>query len=246
MISFIVPAHNEERLLGHTLASIHTAAGVIRRPYEIVVVDDSSTDRTAEIGRRLGALVVPVQLRHIAATRNAGARVARGDVLIFVDADTVVSGPVLLAALAALDRGAVGGGALFRLDGQIPWHGRLLAFAVRTSMRLGRLAAGCFLFCTREAFDAAGGFDERLFATEEIALSRALGRLGRVAIVRETVETSGRKLRTYSGWEIARLLGALAGIGPRMLRSRDRLDLWYGDRRTDPHTRVPNHTACEP
>jgi hypothetical protein len=150
----------------------------------------------------------------------------------------------LAAALEACRRGAVGGGAGFRVDGRIPWYGTLLVFLVARVMRLGRLAAGCFLFCTRAAFEAAGGFDERLFATEEVALSRALGKQGRMVILREHVETSGRKLRTYSGWEIARPIGALIGLGPRVLRSRDRLDLWYGPRRRDPHARVPDQTAC--
>ncbi|HEY7501837.1 MAG TPA: glycosyltransferase [Vicinamibacterales bacterium] len=245
MISFIVPAYNEERLLGQTLASIHAAARALDRSYEIVVADDASTDRTAEIARENGARVVPVRLRQIAGTRNAGARAARGEILVFVDADTLVPSATLSAAMDALARGAVGGGAMLRVDGTIPRHGRVLLFLVATGMRLGRLAAGCFLFCTREAFEAAGGFDERLFATEELALSRALRRHGRMTILREAVETSGRKLRTHSAWELARLIGALVGIGPRILRSRDRLELWYGSRRPDPHVRVPTQTACE-
>jgi len=98
MISFIVPAYNEERLLGHTLASIHAAAHVLSRPYEIVVVDDASTDSTVAIARQGGARVVSVRLRQIAGTRNAGARAARGSILIFVDADTLVPGRTLAAA----------------------------------------------------------------------------------------------------------------------------------------------------
>jgi hypothetical protein len=105
---------------------------------------------------------------------------------------------------------------------------------VRAGMRLGRLAAGCYLFCTRAAFEAAGGFDERLFASEEIALSRALGRQGRVVILHETVLSSGRKLRTHSGWEILGMMSAVARQGSRALRSREQLGLWYGSRRSDP------------
>ena len=79
----------------------------------------------------------------------------------------------------------------------------------------------------------AGGFDERLFAGEEIALSRTLARQGRVVILREKVVTSGRKMRTHSFRE---LLGTLARIilgGPRVLEDRGRLGLWYGPRRRD-------------
>ena len=157
---------------------------------------------------------------------------------MFVDADTLVPPRTLEASLDALRRGAAGGGAMLQLDGAVPWHGRLLAALVTSGMRLGGLAAGCYLFCTRAAFDAVGGFDERLFATEEITLSRALRRHGRLVILRETVWTSGRKLRTHSGWEIARLLFFVLRRGPRALRSRERLDIWYGRRRIDPEGRV--------
>ena len=234
MISFVVPAHNEELLLGRTLASIHAAARRSGRPYEIVVADDASTDRTAAVAAQHGARVVPIARRQIAAARNAGARAAAGNILIFVDADTIVSADVVAATLAALDDGAVAGGASLRLDGRVPWYGRLMAAVVLTTMRVGRLAAGCYVFCTRAAFDATGGFDERLFATEEIALSRALHRQGRMVILREAVETSGRKLRTHSGWEILRLLLAMATSGRGAVRSRRHLDLWYGGRRIDP------------
>jgi glycosyltransferase involved in cell wall biosynthesis len=234
VISFVVPAHNEELLLGRTLTAIDAAARRSGRPYEIVVADDASTDRTAAVAVEHGARVVPIVRRQIAAARNAGAAAAMGDILIFVDADTIVSPAVVAATLAALDAGAVAGGASLRLDGRIPWYGRLMAAIVLTTMRIGRLAAGCYVFCTRTAFDAVGGFDERLFATEEIALSRALHRQGRMVILREAVETSGRKLRTHSGWEILRLLVAMATSGRGAVRSRRHLDLWYGGRRIDP------------
>jgi glycosyltransferase involved in cell wall biosynthesis len=234
MISFIVPAYNEEPLIGRTIAAIHAAARETAFPYEVIVVDDGSTDGTAQAAGACGARVVRVECRQIAGTRNAGAREAAGEILIFVDADTIITPSTLRATLAALAAGAVAGGASLRLDGHIPWHGQLLLWLVRAGMRVGRLAAGCYVFCTRAAFDAAGGFDERLFATEEIALSRALARHGRVVILRETVLSSGRKLRTHSGWEILQILSAVARQGPRALQSREQLGLWYGRRRTDP------------
>src|SRR5512145_1706554 len=106
VISFVVPAHNEELLLGRTLAAIHDAARRAERPYEIVVADDASTDRTATVAVEHGARVVPIVRRQIAAARNAGAAAAVGDILIFVDADTIVSPEVVAATLAALSDGA--------------------------------------------------------------------------------------------------------------------------------------------
>src|SRR5882724_9205202 len=90
MISFIVPAHNEQACLGRTLDAIHKAARAVGQPYEIIVVDDASTDATAEIAAQNNARVVSVNHRQIAATRNAGARIAHGDQLLFVDADTTI------------------------------------------------------------------------------------------------------------------------------------------------------------
>jgi glycosyltransferase involved in cell wall biosynthesis len=90
-VSFIVPAFNEEALLGATLEALHQAGQAIGEPYEILVVDDASTDLTADVARHHQARIVSVNCRHIAGTRNAGARVATGQLFIFVDADTIVS-----------------------------------------------------------------------------------------------------------------------------------------------------------
>ncbi len=235
MLSFIVPAHDEARLLGPTLENLHQAArshGLAPgRGYEIVVVDDASTDATAAIANRCGARVVQVAFRHIAATRNAGVRAAAGEVLLFVDADTRVDAGVVSAALAALGTGAVGGGAAVRLLGAPRRRERWLARVLEHAFRATRIAPGCFLFCTRAAFEAAGGFDERYFAGEDVAISRALSRVGRFVILRTPVWTSDRKLRTFPMRDHLALLRDFLRHGRGMLRSRERLALWYDARR---------------
>lgn len=234
LISFVVPAWNEERWLPATLAAIRVAADELGRPYEIVVADDASDDATAELARQGGARVVAVSHRQIAATRNSGARAARGELLVFVDADTRIDRAVLAAAVEALDSGAVGGGAAIAFDGRTPFWSRILLALLVRAFRRFRLAAGCFLFCQREPFDAVGGFDESLFAGEEIELSRALGRRGRFVVVRETVVTSARKLRSYGGMTHLRLMLRLALAGRRGVESRRLLRLWYDGERRDP------------
>ena len=87
MLSFVVPAHNEQACLGRTVQAIHAAARATGRPYEVIVVDDASTDATAEVARKHDATVVSINRRQIAASRNAGGRTARGERLLFVDAD---------------------------------------------------------------------------------------------------------------------------------------------------------------
>ena len=227
MLSFVIPAYNEEALIGSTIASIHAAARELALEYEIVVGDDASTDRTARIACEAGARVVAVSCRHIAATRNAGVRAARGDRIVFVDADTVVSACVARAAIDALDAGAVGGGAAMRFGAAAPWWARLLIAATVLFQRCALLGAGCFLFCTRAAFDAAGGFDERYFCAEEWIFSNALKRHGRFVVLREAVVTSERKTQRASARRIALLVHGVMMRGLAGLRDRRYCGFWY-------------------
>ena len=229
--SFVIPAHDEAALLGDTLAALKAAADQLQLDYEVVVVDDASTDDTADIARRAGARVLQVSHRHIAATRNAGAGIAAGARLVFVDADTRVDATVLSAAVAAMDAGAVGGGCAVRLAGKVRLTERWFTALVMQVFRITRIAPGCFIFCTREAFDRVGGFDESLYAAEDVAMSRALARQGRFVILREAVWTSDRKLRTFSVADHLRLMLQVAFRGRRALRSREHLGLWYDKRR---------------
>ena len=235
MISFIVPAYNEERLLGATLDALHAAALAAGESYELIVVDDASTDRTAIIAQRHGAVLVSVAHRQIAATRNSGARKANGDLLIFVDADTIVNEAVVRAAVEALRGGAAGGGAGVEFDGLVPLYARLLMPVLVRLFRAARLAAGCFLFCTRSAFVAVGGFDEAFYGAEELVMSQALKRHGKFVVLRQAVTTSGRKLRTHSIVEVLMLMGRLVLHGPRAVKQRQGMELWYAKRREDPH-----------
>jgi glycosyltransferase involved in cell wall biosynthesis len=224
-------------LIGATLRAMRSASDTTGIPYEVIVADDASTDRTAEIAVAAGARVVPIAARQIAKARNAGAAAASGSTLIFVDADTLITPAVVHATLQAIEAGAVGGGAPASLDDSSPGYAKFLMWLVAGTSRVARIAGGCYFFCSKPAFEQAGGFDERLFASEEIALSRALKHQGRFVILRDKVVTSGRKMRTHSFRE---LLGTLVRIvlgGPRVLEDRGRLGLWYGPRRRDRHER---------
>lgn len=232
MLSFVIPAHDEAPRLPATLAALHAAARACGVEYEIVVVDDASGDGTGEVAAAHGARVLRVEHRHIAATRNAGARVARGELLVFVDADTRVPAATLAAALEALRAGAAGG-AHVALDDPLRWYERAAATLGIAIVRVARIAAGCFVFCTRAAFEAAGGFDERWYAGEDVAISRALARVGPFVLLREPVYTSARKLHTFTLAEHVWLMLRVAVQGRRVLRSREHLGLWYERREKD-------------
>ena len=231
MISFIVPAHNEEHELPATLDAIHAAASGTGQPYEIVVVDDASTDATPEIASGAGAKVVRIHRRQIAAARNAGEHAAQGQYLLFVDADTRISRAHVSKAIAALEAGYAGGSARVAMDGFVPIWGRMLLRGFSLLYFGLNLGAGAFLFTTRRNFDAIGGFDEQYFAGEEVYFTLALKKLGRFKVLREPIVTSGRKLRMYPAKEFLwNFLGVILG-GPRGVRSRTKLHLWYDGKR---------------
>jgi cellulose synthase/poly-beta-1,6-N-acetylglucosamine synthase-like glycosyltransferase len=231
-LSFIIPAHNEETALGTTLDAINNIISSIARPCEIIVVDDCSTDATAQIALQRNARVISVSHRQIAATRNAGGRAAGGEILFFVDADTIASERAVRAALRAIDRGAVGGGAPVYFDGGAPLYARLLLAWLEIFMRIAALSGGAFLFCRRDTFRTIGGFDEKLYGAEDVAMCWSLKQHGRFALLWSHVKTSGRRVGGINGFRMVTGLLCMA-VFPRMLRQRSRVQrIWYDSNRT--------------
>ncbi len=156
---------------------------------------------------------------------------------VFVDADTTITADVYRATLAALDDGADGGGASVEFDPPVPLYVRLMLPPALWVNRTFRQAAGCYVYATRDAFTAVGGFDETLFAAEEVYFSRAMKKFGRFDVIDAPVRTSGRKLRAYSA---ATILGTMLKVAVMMLLGRsalgrrERFDLWYAHRSEDP------------
>jgi glycosyltransferase involved in cell wall biosynthesis len=180
----------------------------------------------------MGVRVIRVEHRKISAVRNAGARAACGEVLFFVDADTQANERAVSAALAMLRCGAAGGACFFELDGPIPLWARIIHRVAVLLGRLIRVTGGCFLFCTREAYAATGGFSERLYAGEDIAFVQALKKAGRFVLPKPTVVTSGRKLSVVGPWELILLLARIARRGPHY-ENKMVMDILYGRRAQD-------------
>lgn len=212
MISVIIPAFNEERLLPGTLGHLRRAAGrlgaVPGREVEVIVVDNASTDRTAEIALAAGARVVSVPEHNIARVRNAGAGAASGDVLVFLDADTAVP-ESLLGRIAEV----MGGPAC--LGGAVDTDYRPAQFLMKVYVRMWRLlgqclgiAQGALQFCRRDAFSALGGYDESMYMGEDVDFYWRLGKLAKargqhVRYLRDVrVVPSCRRYDQWSTWRI--------------------------------------------
>jgi glycosyltransferase involved in cell wall biosynthesis len=179
--SLIIPAWNEQAYLPRLLDTVDEA----RRTYtggaeaiEVIVTDNDSTDRTAEIARDRGCRIAHVERRRIACARNGGAAEARGEVLCFVDADYRIHPETFNVIDRELATGRfIGGATGIRLE---RWS---LGIAVTAGviiglLRLFRMDGGVW-FCRREDFDAVGGYDESVPISEDVRLLWALRRLGR-------------------------------------------------------------------
>ena len=237
--SVIVPAYNEQVWLGKSLPALATAMKSIALEGELLVVDNNSSDHTARVARDEGARVVFEGHNQISRARNTGARHAAGRYLVFVDADTIVSAELLQAAIANLSGGGCcGGGARVVFDHPPPWYARWMPpvwnwFALRFG-----LAAGCFVYCLRDAFEAIGGFSERVFASEEIWLSRAVRRWGHLRglsfkVIRDPpILTSARKMQARPLRNFLAFCMVLAF--PPAVFSRRLSFLWYRRDGTSP------------
>jgi glycosyltransferase involved in cell wall biosynthesis len=240
VISFVVPAHNEEACLPATLRAIQESARATGQPFEIIVANDVSTDATAKIAMALGARVINVNHRQIAATRNSGARAALGERIFFVDADTTINSGAVKECLEAMDKGAIGGGGLVIIEGKIPLFVKVMEFALYLPAKLGGFCGGAFMYCTREAFHATGGFNEKVYWGEEAFFGFALKRLGPFVVIWRRVITSGRRVRSLPGREAVAFFARAVFHPIKIFTDRSFVQkIWYNSNRQNDNV-IPN------
>lgn len=236
----MIPAHNEEALLPRLLATVDRARASFRGgrdSIEVIVADDASSDRTAEIARNAGARVISTNKRCIGAVRNAGAAAARGELLAFIDADNQVHPDTFNVIADFLARPDVVGGA----TGVKPerWSvGIALTYMLFVPVAaLLRLDTGV-VFCRRRDFEIIGGYDESRRFAEDVVFHLELRRLGRRTgrrLVRASAAKaifSTRKFDQYGDWHYLPLM-ATAPISYLNRWAGNKLAdwYWYGNRR---------------
>jgi len=231
-ISVIVPAHNEEALIGRCLDSIDAAAREYGGEVETIVVANRCTDRTVDVVHSRGAASVPDDSRSIAAVRNAGVRRATGDAVVTIDADSMMSPNMLVEVERRLRSGKyIGGGVLIKPE-------RISLGIIATGLVVGALvlwsrAFGGLFWCLRKDFEAVGGFDESILSAEDVDFARRLRAYGRArgkragTIWNAHIVTSCRKGDRFGDWYLLRHPGYIW----RLWRGRDReaADKFYYD-----------------
>jgi len=238
--SIIVPAFNEEKLLRDSLRSIRAAARAFDErnwDWELIVCDNNSTDRTPEIAADEGAQVVFEPVNQISRARNCGAAAAKGDWMLFVDADSHPTFELLNDVAVEVEKGRclAGGSTVCMDEGGLAL--RMVNGLWNLISRVMRWAAGSFIWVEAEAFRTVEGFSRELFASEELDLFGRLKGLARergkkvVILTRHPMETSARKVKLYS---VGELLGILfktfVGRG-RPLKDKAACHMWYDGRR---------------
>jgi len=216
-ISVIMPVLNEEKAIGSALAAL-TAL----KPHEIIVVDGGSTDRTRRISVEANAKVLmtgPGRARQM----NRGALEAKGDVLLFLHADTRLPASAFRDIESALsDPRYLGGRFDVELDSD-RWLLKAVGFMISLRSRLSKVGTGDqAIFVRREILAELGGFPD-MPLMEDIAFCRMLRRAGKVACLRSKVVTSARRWEADGVWRTIFKMWTLkllylAGISPARLK----------------------------
>ncbi len=239
-LSIIIPAFNEEALITQCLDSIHDSLAANQQPgftSEIIVADNNSTDKTAELAKQSGAKVVFEPINQIGRARNAGAAVATGDWLLFVDADSLLNPGMVADILQMIKTGKhIGCGSTMYMP-NLNWYFSVILYLWnRLSMTL-RWASGALVVCRTDAFHEVGGFNQDMFAADEIDLVKLLKKWGRKHNLKFTVlnkhplVTSSRKMWLYSGREVTMQFFKLLFSPRRALQDKKKLPMWYDGRR---------------
>ncbi|MBI4526324.1 MAG: TIGR04283 family arsenosugar biosynthesis glycosyltransferase [Deltaproteobacteria bacterium] len=194
-ISVIIPVFNEAKTIAQTLQAVARLG-----PHEIIVVDGGSTDDTAARARQTGVTVISSP-RGRARQMNHGAKLASGDVLLFLHSDTYLPSSALTEIAAAMTHPHCPGGRFdLRLDREERIY-RIIGALISLRSRLTKVATGDqAIFVRREIFESMRGFPD-IPLMEDIAFSRLLKRQGKVACLRSRVVTSARRWEKEGVWQ---------------------------------------------
>ncbi len=235
-LSVIIPAWNEEKTVGRAIASLQRAAEVYRQQRggetEIIVVDNNSSDRTAEVARQAGATVVFEPVNNIGKARNAGAKAARGQYIAFCDADNEVTENLLVLIHDHLEDPKIVGGGTWIEPARRNLKINFFYFCWGIYVRCSGVGVG-MMHCRKADFESFGGFDETIYAAEDVQLAYDLKKLGqprgqKFELIRDGwIITSTRKIdQTPLFTMLAKLIGFSFGL-QKKIRSKEYCEHWY-------------------
>ncbi len=213
MISIVMPVLNEEKNIEETLQNVSKLKG----DFELLIVDGGSTDRTRELAQKYATVLTSERGR--AKQMNAGARMARGDILLFLHADSRLAPDALSKIESVLeDKNVVGGALKFHLDDDSPLF-KLVSYLSNLRASISKVYTGDFgIFVRKSTFDMVNGFEE-IELMEDIDLCKKLKKKGELVQPDAKIISSPRRmkkqgiLRTWIHMQINRFLFFI-GISP--------------------------------
>jgi glycosyltransferase involved in cell wall biosynthesis len=207
-VSVIIPAYNEEQCLPETLERIGKALSVAACSSEIIVVDNDSQDGTKRVAEVSGAQVFKETEHNISKVRNTGAKHSTGDVLIFIDADTLVPSALFQKITAVLeDEQCFGGAVAVEYE---DFARKWMKFYLRGWKFWGaffNMKQGAAQFCRKSVFAEVGGYDRTIFMGEDVEFYWRLSRFARrnkgylYFVERPQVITSARRFDKMGLWK---------------------------------------------
>ncbi|HOV27286.1 MAG TPA: glycosyltransferase [Pseudobacteroides sp.] len=214
LFSILIPAHNEEKYVVKCFESIKNASLQYPGRVEVIVTANRCTDRTVEIAKSYNAKVVYEDAKNLAKIRNAGAKVATGEIIITIDADSCMSQDMLIEIEKEIrtDK-SIGGCAKLKMERTSPG----IFFNMHVIATIGAIANGLpkgagLFWCRKTDFDAIGGFDENLRVAEDIDFAKRLKQYGKkknkkfIRLPRAFVVTSTRKFDEFGDWMYLKLI----------------------------------------
>jgi glycosyltransferase involved in cell wall biosynthesis len=196
LISIIVPAHNEESYLGRTLDSLRNQN---YPDYEVIVVANGCTDRTADVARGRCDRLLVLSQKSIGVSRNLGARMARGELLVFLDADTELEPLALRLVAENFSRSHAAATLKGRPDHERLAYRVIYFFRNLTHRWLLHKGSSGVIICWKEHFFQSGGFDEGLAIRENSELIKRLCRFGRYKYIGDAVATTSMRRFDHCG-----------------------------------------------
>ena len=207
----VIPAHNEEKYIGKCLRAVRSAAKYVQGGVEIIVVANRCTDNTEKIARHYGAKVLVNDQKCIAAIRNTGVRAASGEIVVTVDADSLMTKYSLSEINELLESGRyIGGGTNPKFDRMsvgIAFSAAYVALNLLPIMiKNGGYLSGAMFWFRKADFLEVGGFDETLVSLEDMDFAKRLKELGAArglkygTLKRSYVTTSSRKFDEFGDW----------------------------------------------
>lgn len=235
-ISIVIPAWNEEKSIARAIASLKKSIAHYERERgcaaEIIVVDNNSKDRTGDVARANGATVVFEPVNNIGKARNAGAKAARGTYIAFCDADNEVTENLVTLIHDHLEDPKIVGGGTWIEPARRNLKINFFYFIWGIYVRCSRVGVG-MMHCRKADFFSFGGFDESIYAAEDVQLAYDLRKIGK---------PRGQKFNLiHDGWIITStrkidqtplhvMIGKLIGFGfglQKKIRSKKYCEHWY-------------------